>query len=352
MSAAAQRPLNWNVLGVNAKNLAERRAEARGRHLRPRARRPRGRAHRADELPGVPVVPLRLRARRDARVGRRHGPPARREARVLRRRRRAGEARRAVAERQEPDAHARQLGQPHASTTWSRPRTSSTGAGWSARSPRRRAASPWEVLATIARADELNTSFGTVPAPETDDDWKARIQVWRDRRALIGASDAGAHLDLLASFNYATEVLGKAVRQRKLLPLEEAINLITDTPAQLYGLTRARPGRRGVEGRRRRARPRDRSAATTCACAWTSPAAPVGSTPRPTASTTCSSTARPSSATASSPTAAQRHAAPRRPRHRTAPLDEVRHPERLTVRMPGGRPRDVQAGVGEPRARR
>jgi N-acyl-D-aspartate/D-glutamate deacylase len=96
--------------------------------------------------------------------------------------------------------------------------------------------SAWDVLTSIARADELNTSFGTVAPPETDDDWKARIQVWRDRRALIGASDAGAHLDLLASFNYATEVLGKAVRQRKLLPLEEAINLITDTPAQLYGL--------------------------------------------------------------------------------------------------------------------
>ena len=60
--------------------------------------------------------------------------------------------------------------------------------------------------------------------------------MWRDSRALIGASDAGAHLDLLASFNYATEVLGKAVRQRKMLPLEEAIHLITDVPAQLYGL--------------------------------------------------------------------------------------------------------------------
>jgi len=96
--------------------------------------------------------------------------------------------------------------------------------------------SAWEVLVAIARADELNTSFGTVPAPDTDDDWKARIHVWRDRRALIGASDAGAHLDLLASFNYATEVLGKAVRQRHLLPLEEAVNLLTDVPAQLYGV--------------------------------------------------------------------------------------------------------------------
>ena len=32
MSAAAQRPLNWNVLGVNGKNLDDVRAEARGGH--------------------------------------------------------------------------------------------------------------------------------------------------------------------------------------------------------------------------------------------------------------------------------------------------------------------------------
>jgi N-acyl-D-aspartate/D-glutamate deacylase len=95
---------------------------------------------------------------------------------------------------------------------------------------------PWDVLCDIALADELNTSFGSVPMPETDDDWRARLQVWRDRRAVIGASDAGAHLDLLASFNYATELLGKAVRQHKLLPLEEAVHLITDVQARLYGL--------------------------------------------------------------------------------------------------------------------
>jgi N-acyl-D-aspartate/D-glutamate deacylase len=53
---------------------------------------------------------------------------------------------------------------------------------------------------------------------------------------VIGASDAGAHLDLLASFNYATVLLGTAVRERQLLPLEEAIHMITDVPAQLYGL--------------------------------------------------------------------------------------------------------------------
>jgi N-acyl-D-aspartate/D-glutamate deacylase len=96
---------------------------------------------------------------------------------------------------------------------------------------------PWDVLTSIALADDLNTSFGRDAEVETDDDWKARIDVWRDRRALIGASDAGAHLDMFATFNYATTLLGKAVRECKLLPLEEAVHLMTQVPAELYGLT-------------------------------------------------------------------------------------------------------------------
>ena len=75
----------------------------------------------------------------------------------------------------------------------------------------------WDVLCDIAVKDDLLTSFGSAPAPESDDDWKARVDFWRDSRAVIGASDAGAHLDLLASFNYATELLAKAVRERGLL---------------------------------------------------------------------------------------------------------------------------------------
>src|SRR5436305_3980149 len=76
---------------------------------------------------------------------------------------------------------------------------------------------PWDVLCDIALADELRSSFGNDPTPESDDDWKARVDVWRDPRAVIGASDAGAHLDLLASFNYTTALLGATVRERQLL---------------------------------------------------------------------------------------------------------------------------------------
>jgi N-acyl-D-aspartate/D-glutamate deacylase len=99
-----------------------------------------------------------------------------------------------------------------------------------------RGGDPWDVLCAIALADELRTSFGFDPPPDSDADWKARVAVWRDHRAVIGASDAGAHLDLLASFNYTTALLGSAVRQRQLLPIEEAVHLLTDVPARLYGL--------------------------------------------------------------------------------------------------------------------
>lgn len=95
---------------------------------------------------------------------------------------------------------------------------------------------PFDVLCDIALTDELLTSFGTVPVDEPDADWQARVDVWRDDRAVIGASDAGAHLDLFLSANYATVMLGEAVRKRGLMPIEEAIHQLTEVPANLYGL--------------------------------------------------------------------------------------------------------------------
>ena len=145
---------------------------------------------------------------------------------------------------------------------------------------------PWDVLSGIAVADELNTSFGTVPVVESDDDWKARIEVWRDRRALIGASDAGAHLDLLASFNYSTVILGTAVRDRGLLSLEEAVHLITDVPAQLYGLNQRGRVEEGWHADLVVLDPAT-VASHDVRMRMDLPGAPAVSTPRPMASSTC-----------------------------------------------------------------
>ena len=95
---------------------------------------------------------------------------------------------------------------------------------------------PFDVLCDIAVADDLLTSFGTDDPTSSDAEWKARLELWRDDRVVIGASDAGAHLDLLATFNQSTVLLGEAVRELGLLSLEEAVHLITQVPAELYGL--------------------------------------------------------------------------------------------------------------------
>ena len=82
--------------------------------------------------------------------------------------------------------------------------------------------------------------------------------MWRDARAVIGASDAGAHLDLLATFNYTTTTArARPCASTKLLPLEEAVHLLTDVPARLYGLRDRGRIADGRARRPRRVRPRD-----------------------------------------------------------------------------------------------
>ncbi len=95
---------------------------------------------------------------------------------------------------------------------------------------------PWDTLADIVVADELKTSFTNADRGQDDASWQRRVEVWRDPRALPGASDAGAHMDMIDSFAATTLMLGNAVRQRGLLPIEEAVHYLSDAPARLYGL--------------------------------------------------------------------------------------------------------------------
>jgi N-acyl-D-aspartate/D-glutamate deacylase len=99
-----------------------------------------------------------------------------------------------------------------------------------------RGVEPFDALLDIVVADELRT---TLVPPETGGDeasWQFRAKIWQDPRVVLGASDAGAHLDMLAMFVYTTDLLARSVRERQLIGLEEAIRLMTDVPARLYGL--------------------------------------------------------------------------------------------------------------------
>jgi N-acyl-D-aspartate/D-glutamate deacylase len=94
---------------------------------------------------------------------------------------------------------------------------------------------PFDALIDIVVADELRTGLRP-PMADSDADWEARANLWRDPRTVIGGSDAGAHLDMMCGAIYSTALLGGAVRQRALLSWEEAVHLLTDVPARLYGL--------------------------------------------------------------------------------------------------------------------
>jgi N-acyl-D-aspartate/D-glutamate deacylase len=96
--------------------------------------------------------------------------------------------------------------------------------------------SAFDALCEISVADDLGTGFSFPPNGDTPADWAARLDVWRDERAVLGASDAGAHLDFLATFNFPTVMLRRAVLDLELLSWEEAMQLLADGPARLYGL--------------------------------------------------------------------------------------------------------------------
>jgi N-acyl-D-aspartate/D-glutamate deacylase len=106
-----------------------------------------------------------------------------------------------------------------------------------------------DVLLDVVLVDGL-TLYVVLPSltpslGRSDEGWRARVEVWKDPRVMLGGSDAGAHLDLMCHANYPTVVLGEVVRQRGLLSLEQAVHMMTDRPAHHYGLSergRVAPG--------------------------------------------------------------------------------------------------------------
>ena len=94
----------------------------------------------------------------------------------------------------------------------------------------------FDVLCDIVLADELQTGLYSPLRGDDDETWAMRRDVWRDERTMVGGTDAGAHLDLLATFNATTAMLENACRKRDLVPWEEAVHMITDAPARMYGI--------------------------------------------------------------------------------------------------------------------
>ena len=94
----------------------------------------------------------------------------------------------------------------------------------------------FDALLDIVIADDLKTVFELPSRAEDDRSWSLRADLWRDERTVAGASDAGAHLDMIEGFASCTQVLAIGVRERNLLSLEEAVRQLTSVPAGLIGL--------------------------------------------------------------------------------------------------------------------
>ena len=234
MSAAARRPLNWNVMTVNARSLeANRDKLAAGDHAAARGGKvvaltvPQmlslhlnfNSGFVLDALPGWEEVMLLPKADK---------------LRILA----DPDERRRLNELAQGDHPLRALAHWERKVVFHSPAPENEGcAGRTVGEiAEERGQDPWDALCDMALADDLETSFGNPAMPEPTADWEARVEIWRDPRAVIGASDAGAHLDLFLTANYATTMLQEAVVKRGLISLEEAVHLLTQIQADLYGL--------------------------------------------------------------------------------------------------------------------
>ena len=116
-----------------------------------------------------------------------------------------------------------------------------------------RGADPIDLLLDLALADDFETQVATVMR-NGDDDEVARLVA--HPAAMIGASDAGAHVLANTDSCYAVWTLQHWVRERQVLSLERAVAMLTGDQARLLGLDRPGAGASRAGRRPRAVRPR------------------------------------------------------------------------------------------------
>jgi len=97
---------------------------------------------------------------------------------------------------------------------------------------RERGGSPLDVMCELALAENLETRFRAYIA---NDDVEAVGKLLTHEHVALGLSDAGAHVDQLCDAPVPTDLLGTWVRERQVMPLEQAVRKLTGEPADMFG---------------------------------------------------------------------------------------------------------------------
>ncbi|CAL9462229.1 D-aminoacylase [Streptomyces sp. enrichment culture] len=95
---------------------------------------------------------------------------------------------------------------------------------------------PFACLVDICANDDLRTVLWPMPTDNDPASWALRAETWQHEDVMLGGSDAGAHLDRMCGAPYTTRFLGDCLRGRRLAPLEQAVRMLSDDPARLFGL--------------------------------------------------------------------------------------------------------------------
>ncbi|MES1989493.1 MAG: amidohydrolase family protein [Pseudomonadota bacterium] len=80
---------------------------------------------------------------------------------------------------------------------------------------------------------DLQTRF-RLPVANADEDEVATLL--SDSCTVLGLSDAGAHASQLCDACFSTHLLGRWVREKRVLTLEEAVRMLTSRPAEVFGI--------------------------------------------------------------------------------------------------------------------
>ena len=99
-----------------------------------------------------------------------------------------------------------------------------------------RGVTPFNALLDIVLADDLGTVLWPGATDSDPESWELRRQAWDHPSVMLGGSDAGAHLDRMQGANYPTRFIADCLRGRKLTTVEHAVHLLTQVPAELFGL--------------------------------------------------------------------------------------------------------------------